>query len=125
MLAFTLPAIAENRTGKDLAANISGAEQSEIGMYRFYSTSAVFYSNKLAVKLDEEEAVSVPRAKTLDWSRKYTMPSQYLLDFLGSGSDTHLVVVQAKQKEEFLRDIAAFDYQLLASSNGLLYYKIE
>ena len=120
-----LPAIAESRSGKAMAESMTGSGKEKIGMYQFYSTSAVFYSGTVAVKLKPPDEVALSQAGALDWSSKYTMPRQGLDEFLAqSQSIKNLVVVQDKQREKFLLEAARFNYQLLKSGGGLSYYLV-
>ncbi len=121
---FIFPVIAESRSGKGTAESMTGLGAEKIGMYQFYSTSAVFYSGKVAVKLTPSaEAASQPEG--LDWSSKYTMPTQAVADF---GTEPplsdRLIIVEDKQREQFLLEAATFNYQLLKNSKGLSYYTI-
>ncbi|HML35443.1 ArnT family glycosyltransferase [Sporomusa sphaeroides] len=122
---FIFPAIAATRSGKDMADSMSALGEKKIGMYQFYSTSAVFYSGHTAVKLTPAAAASSRQPEALDWSSKYTMPSQGLPEFLGQPQPAaSLIIVQDKQKVPFLLEAANFDYQLLTSSGGVSYYSI-
>lgn len=122
---FIFPAIAETRSGKDIAESMIGHVEEKIGMYQFYSTSAVFYSGHAAVKLTPPDEWPSRQTEVLDWSSKYTMPIQELAGFLGQPqSAASLIIVQDKQRVPFLLEAANFDYQLLTSSSGVSYYSI-
>ena len=98
-----------------------GAEK--IGMYQFYSTSAVFYSGKVAVKLISPREVTFRQEEELDWSSKYTMPTQGIVEF-GANPPLadQLIIVSGKQREQLLLETALCNYQLLKDSKGLSYY---
>ncbi|WP_244888638.1 hypothetical protein [Pelosinus fermentans] len=101
-----------------------GAEK--IGIYKFYSTSAVFYSGKVAFKLIPPSEVPSRQAEVLDWSSKYTMPTQGIADFGANPPlSDRLIIVEDKQRDQFLREAAKFNYQLLKNSEGLSYYLIQ
>ena len=122
---FIFPAIATTRSGKDMAESMNGFGGEKIGMYQFYSTSAVFYSDHTAVKLTPAAAWPSRQPEALDWSSKYTMPSQGLPEFLRQSQPVaSLIIVQDKQTVPFLLEAADFDYQLLTSGNGVSYYSI-
>ncbi len=122
---FIFPAIAENRSGKGMAESIIGLGEEKIGMYQFYSTSAVFYSGKVAVKLIPSDAGASRQMEALDWSSKYTMPIQGLTAFLEQPqSSGNLIIVPDRQRDPFLLEAAKFDYQLLKTSSGVSYYSI-
>ncbi|HWR09681.1 glycosyltransferase family 39 protein [Sporomusa sp.] len=120
---FVFPAMAESRSGKGLAESIAGFGVERIGLYQFYSTSEVFYSDNVAVKLEPSGMLPLRQSGTLDWSSKYTMPIQGLTDFMTqSQPQNSLIVVQDKQKGLFLAEAANFNPQLVKSSKGLNYY---
>ena len=122
---FIFPAIAETRSGKEMAESISDLGAEKIGMYQFYSTSAVFYSGKVAVKLTPSAEVPARQTEGLEWSSKYTMPTQGVADFWAQSQlPKSLIVVQDKQREQFLLEAAKFNYQLIKSGKGLSYYSI-
>jgi 4-amino-4-deoxy-L-arabinose transferase-like glycosyltransferase len=120
---FIFPAIAESRSGKGMAESIIAFGAEKIGMYQFYSTSAVFYSGNIAVKLQPSGELPSSQTEALDWSSKYTMPIQGLDDFLAqSQSANSLIVVQDKPGELFLLAAAKFNPQIVKGGKGLDYY---
>lgn len=123
---FIFPAIAESRSGKEIAKSMVDLGVEKIGMYQFYSTSAVFYSGKVAIKLIPSSEVTFRQAKELDWSSKYTMPTQEIVEFGAKPPlSDRLIIVRGKQREQFLLETARFNYQLLKDSKGLSYYSIK
>jgi 4-amino-4-deoxy-L-arabinose transferase-like glycosyltransferase len=123
---FIFPAIAESRSGKEIARSMVDLGVEKIGMYQFYSTSAVFYSGKVAIKLIPSSEVTFRQAKELDWSSKYTMPTQGIVEFGAKPPlSDRLIIVRGKQREQFLLETARFNYQLLKDSKGLSYYSIK
>lgn len=118
------PVIAENRSGRDLADHIAALGMDKIGLYRFYSTSSVFYNGNIAVKLEAADMPVVQQTGSLGWSSKYTMPVQGTAEFLLNSSGS-LVVVPEKQKKAFLAETAGFHPQPIMSSNGLNYYFVD
>ncbi len=123
---FIFPVIAESRSGKEMANSMVNRGVEKIGMYQFYSTSAVFYSGKVAVKLTPPSEVNFRQEEELDWSSKYTMPTQGIVEFgaMPPLSD-RLIIVKGKQREQFLQETARFNYQLLKDSKGFSYYSIK
>lgn len=120
---FMLPAVAESRSGKGLAENIASLGVDRIGMYQFYSTSAVFYNGNIAVKLEPSDQLPLRQSGALEWSSKYTMPIQGLADFLAqSQAESSLVVVSDKQSGQFLAETAGLIPQLVKCSKGLNFY---
>lgn len=122
---FIFPVIAQSRSGKGMADSMIGLGAEKIGIYQFYSTSAVFYSGKVVVKLIPLNEVTSRQAQALDWSSKYTMPTQEVADFGAKPplSDL-LIIVEDKQRSQFLLEAANFNYQLIKNSEGLSYYLI-
>lgn len=121
---FVFPAMAESRSGKEIAESIAGFRGGEIGMYQFYSTSEVFYSDNIAVKLEPSSVLPLRQSGKLDWSSKYTMPIQGLADFM-TQSPNSLIVVPDEQKGRFLVEMANFCPQLMKSDKGWNYYYIN
>lgn len=121
---FIFPTIADSRSGKGMAESMVDIGAEKIGMYQFYSTSAVFYSGKVAVKLTPSSKVSSRQAEALDWSSKYTMPTQEVADFGAKPPSDRLIIVEDKQRDQFLLEAAKFKYQLLKNSEDFSYYLI-
>lgn len=122
---FIFPVVAESRSGKGMAESMIGLGAEKIGIYQFYSTGAVFYSGKVAVKLIPLSEVTSRQAQALDWSSKYTMPTQEVADFGAKPPlSNRLIIVEDKQRGQFLLEAANFNYQLIKDSEGLSYYLI-
>lgn len=123
---FLFPIIAESRSGKEIAKSMVDLRVEKIGIYQFYSTSAVFYSGKVAVKLTPRSEVNFRQEEELDWSSKYTMPTQGIAEFGEKPPlSDRLIIVRDKQREQFLPEAAKFNYQLLKSSKGFSYYFLK
>ncbi len=123
---FLFPIIAESRSGKEIAKSMVDLRVDKIGIYQFYSTSAVFYSGKVAVKLTPRSEVNFREEEELDWSSKYTMPTQGIADFGEKPPlSDRLIIVRDKQREQFLPEAAKFNYQLLKNSKGFSYYFLK
>jgi len=123
---FVFPIIAESRSGKEVAKSMVDLRVEKIGIYQFYSTSAVFYSGKVAVKLTPRSEAAFRQEEELDWSSKYTMPTQGIAEFGEKPPlSDRLIIVRDKQREQFLPEAAKFNYQLLKSSKGFSYYFIR
>ncbi|SFL54832.1 ArnT family glycosyltransferase [Pelosinus propionicus] len=123
---FIFPIIAESRSGKEIARSMVDLGVEKIGMYQFYSTSAVFYSGKVAVKLISPSQVTFRQAEELDWSSKYTMPTQRIADFGAKPPlSDRLIIVRGKQREQFQLETARLNYRLLKDSKGLSYFSIK
>ena len=116
------PVITDTRSEEELAQAITGYGRHRLGFYEFYSTSAVYYSGNIAVKIIPPET-SAPQTAALSWSSKYTMPSQSLENFIAqSGEERILIVVPKQKREQFLQEANAFKPKLLRSSSGFSYY---
>ncbi|WP_312560792.1 glycosyltransferase family 39 protein [Anaerospora sp.] len=121
---FVFPVIAETRSGKSLAENIDALGIEKIGLYQFYSTSAVFYNGNIAVKLERDDVLDLHQHREMSWSSKYTMPLQGVTDF-AQKSPNSLIVVPDKQKKIFLEETVSFNPQLVKYSKELNYYYID
>ena len=118
---MVFPVITDSRSGKAIAEQLAEKKDYRIGMYQFYSTSAVFYSGQVAVKLQPQR--STENLDRLDWSSKYTMPIQTIAEFVRQVAlEETVVVVQDKNKEEFLTAAQGLMPKLLSRSEGLSYY---
>lgn len=116
------PEIAESRSGKDIAGVISEANGSRIGLYQFYSTSSVYYSGNIAVKLQPSETLAVKQPDSLGWSKKYTMPVQTLNGFVGAGKENILIIVPDKVADQFAEEARYLNPKLLKSDEEYRYY---
>lgn len=121
---FVFPIIAESRSGRDLADHIAGLGMDKIGLYRFYSTSSVFYNGNIAVKLEAADAPFVQPNGSLAWASKYTMPVQSAAAFMLNSSGS-LVVVPDKEEKAFLAEMAGFHPQPIMNGKGFNYYFVD
>lgn len=124
--AFLFPAIAQSRSGKQIAEMISAYPGYRVGMYQFYSTSSVYYSGTIGVKLEPSNSVAAPKDEALTWSSKYTMPTQTITDFITqSQKGKILIIVQEKNKVQFLTEAEQYNLKLLQSADGFCYYYLK
>lgn len=121
---FVFPALAETRSGKGLAEDMAGFTGEQIGLYEFYSTSAVYYNGKIPVKLEPSGISPMRQSEELEWASKYTMPVQPVDDFMMQ-APKGLVVVPDKQQEAFLIETAEFNRQLVKKNSGMNYYHVD
>ncbi|HWR41938.1 glycosyltransferase family 39 protein [Sporomusa sp.] len=123
---FVFPAIAQTRSEKGLAEIVSEYHGYKIGFYQFYSTSAVYYSGNVAIKIKPSSESTSNQSELLSWSSKYTMPSQTLDNFaVQSEQDQRLIIVPDSNKASFLKEAENFNPQLLRSAGGFSYYSIK
>lgn len=120
-----LPAMAESRSGRGIAEHIAALGKEQVGLYQFYSTSAVFYSGTIAVKLEPSDQLPDRHPGVLDWSSKYTMPVQKLDGFIAQSRSNHLIVVPDAQKENFLLAVSNFKPQQVNGDKGWNYYFVS
>ena len=119
-----LPAIAEDRSGKGIADVISNYRGYRIGTYYFYSTSSVFYSGNVAIKLEKAGHFTKDSA-AINWSSKYTMPMQTIAEFTAtSPNERKLIIVPEKSREKFLEEVRELKPRLLTSQEGLNYFDV-
>ncbi|TWH47818.1 glycosyltransferase family 39 protein [Sporomusa sp. KB1] len=119
---FILPVMADTRSEKELAQDLLNYSDSRLGLYEFYSTSAVYYSGKTAVKLTSSEPVVSPQNE-LSWSSKYTMPTESLVSFVTNSKKNSIVVIVPEQKrKQFLEKIKNSNPQLLKTTDRFSYY---
>ncbi|WP_245867659.1 Undecaprenyl phosphate-alpha-4-amino-4-deoxy-L-arabinose arabinosyl transferase [Sporomusa silvacetica DSM 10669] len=119
---FILPVMADTRSEKKLAQDMLNYSDHHLGLYEFYSTSAVYYSGKTAVKLTYSEPV-VSSQTELSWSSKYTMPTESLVSFVTNSKKNSIVVIVPEQKrKQFLEEIKDSNPQLLKTTEKFSYY---
>lgn len=120
--AFVLPGVVETRSGASIAEVIRDRENYRVGMYQFYSTSSVYYSGKIGVKI-QRPSTDLPNQPEAGWSSKYTMPIQTLEEFMSQAKEENiLIVVPDKAKNEFLAENFSRRPKLLKSNQGFSYY---
>lgn len=110
--------ISERRSFVALADAIPQAP-ALVGAYGDYPTSAVFYSGRIAYRLEEGEAGQEP------WQGKYTMPRLKTEEFLRIGEKEAIyLLVKQKHQEEMAKDGRFKEFQLLKSAPaGAVYMK--
>ena len=121
---LVFPAIAGSRSAKDMAYTLADIPVSKVGQYRFYDTSAVFYSGAVAVKLLSPDEMQSEAAGGLTWTKKYTMPAQTLADFL-SGDPAAVIVVPDKSAAQFSEEAGPLKPELVKTANGYRYYLVR
>lgn len=124
--AVVFPELAESRSGREIADILAENQDYRLGMYQFYSASSVYYSGHIAVKLLPSTVMTANQSETLDWSSKYTMPTQTLAEFMAQSQEKNtLVVVPDKVKAQFLAEYQALNPRLQQSRDGLNYYNLN
>lgn len=120
---FVFPAMAESRSEEGLAETIRYYSGHRIGLYQFYSTSSVYYSGNIAVKIEPQKTVSLHQPGSLGWSSKYTMPIRTLANFAAqSPKESILIIVPVEKRGLFLKEAANFNPQLLMNDIEFCYY---
>ncbi len=124
LLSLTaFPMIADQRSGKKISAKlVDSYYDNKIGMYNFYSTSAVFYSGNIMVRIDPPLNDSDGNTATADWMIKYTMPKSDLESFSKQSSKLMIIVPKNKQ-QQFAGEAAGLNYQLITSDKEYLFYQ--
>lgn len=120
---LVLPGAARERSGKELAELLRPYAGYTIGTYQFYSTSAVFYSGSLLVKMQSPEQ-DKPSQAGLNWSLKYTMPESTLPELYKQAGPV-LVVVTADKTDDFEQEAKGYAYAKVGVSEEYCLYKLE
>lgn len=119
------PALAYTRSEKQLAQNIISYNEQKLAFYDFYSTSAVYYSGKVAVKITPDDK-SQQKNQQLSWDKKYTMPNESMSALLAnSPNETILVVVPNQKQSQFLTESQKYKPKLLQSTEQFSYYYLD
>lgn len=123
---FLFPAVAETRSEKKIAESLAEYPDYKIGFYQFYSTSAVYYSNNVAVKIKSSSESSPNQTELLSWSSKYTMPTQSLEDFVATSTQAKaLIIVPDKSVASFLGEMQAPGLKQVNNVAGFSYYNVK
>ncbi|WP_188128226.1 ArnT family glycosyltransferase [Propionispora hippei] len=120
---LVLPDAARERSGKELAELLRPYAGYTIGTYQFYSTSAVFYSGNLLVKMQSPEQ-DKPSQTGLNWSLKYTMPESTLPELYKQAGPV-LVVVTTDKTNDFEQEAKGYTYAKVGASEEYCLYKLE
>lgn len=124
--AVVFPEMAESRSGREIAEFIAENQDYRVGMYQFYSASSVYYSGHTAIKIIPSAAMASNPAEKLDWSSKYTMPTQPVAEFVAQSQGKNTwVVVPDKVNEQFLAEYQVLSPRLQRSNDGLNYYLLN
>jgi len=125
--AFVLPIIAQTRSGKEFAGQLMNYRNYQIGTYKFYSTSAVFYSGTVLTRIEDRDTVNAFRQDSLDWSAKYTMPINTVQEFADhQGGNKLLIIVPKLRKQQFEAQMAGgAQWVQLGQSDAYLFYQLE
>ncbi|MDF2571428.1 MAG: hypothetical protein K0R55_3032 [Sporomusa sp.] len=122
---FVFSAMADNKSGKELAQNMIEHNGNKIGLYEFYSTSAVYYSGKVAVKVTSLEETTSPQPGSLSWSSKYTMPTESLSNFVTNAKkDSIVIIVPEEKREKFLKESKDLNPRFVRTKDGFSYYDL-
>ena len=91
--------LSETRSAKSLGRLLSASDKAEIGVYGSYPTSAVFYSDKILVKLLHTYDISSYRPQGLSWNSKNVMPFADL-----DAGNYSMVIVKDNSLNSFLKN---------------------
>jgi 4-amino-4-deoxy-L-arabinose transferase-like glycosyltransferase len=120
--ATALPTIAETRSDKkNLAELLNMYYDYKIGMYGFYSTSSVFYTGQIMMKIEPQ--VESDKDSEQSWSAKYTMPKSNL-EYFAKQFPNSIIVVPMEKRQEFEQEARGLTYELLSMSKGYIFYKL-
>lgn len=114
MIAFllvcgtSLANLAESRSGVSLGRVVQPYHDMPIGLYRVYSTSAVFYSGARMIKL--EDSVSLINDGDV-WRSKYHIPTMSVDDFFRKTANAHPAMVFVKEQDRVAFEKIAFGRQ--------------
>lgn len=122
MIAFllvcgtSLTNLAESRSGVSLGRVAQPYDDMPIGLYRVYSTSAVFYSGARMIKL-EDTAELINDGDV--WRSKYHIPTTSVDDFFRKMPNTHPAIVFVKEQDRvtFEKIAAGKQYVYLRNDN--------
>lgn len=122
---FLFPQITDSRSGKAIANTIADNKGYRVGLYQFYSTSSVYYSGNIAVKLQSAGSASLNQSGSLGWSSKYSMPTKTVTEFMAPHTKEALIIVPDKIREQFREETKNIEPKFLKSSAGYSYYYVN
>ena len=120
----SLPNLAESRSGAAIGRSVQAFADRPIGLYRTYSTSAVFYSGARLIKL--EDSVS----RTADgnvWGQKYHTPTESVGNFFQQTDPIRpaVVIVKAQDRPAFEKAAAGSPYVYLSNQSDPLLTQVR
>jgi 4-amino-4-deoxy-L-arabinose transferase-like glycosyltransferase len=125
--ATVAPRIANLRSGKSTAENLEMFKDYKVGIYNDYSTSAVFYSGNVLVRLKAGNGLTAQQIPTLDWSSKYTMPTETLDEFMeGDQYGQHrIIIVPKNRQQEFNQEQKSTMFKTLMENQDISILKAD
>ncbi|MBP2634690.1 MAG: hypothetical protein H6Q72_597 [Firmicutes bacterium] len=125
ILSFgVFPAMAETKSEREIAQSLLEYSDRQVGLYEFYSTSAVYYSGKIPIKIVAAKAGRAPQTE-LSWASKYTMPTESLASFVTkSPKNSIVIIVPEQQRKQFFEEITDSNVKLLKTSGKFSYYQL-
>lgn len=127
-LLFTvmvLPALAAEKSGKNLAQQLLPYTGYQIGAYEFYSTAAVYYSGQLITAIKPQNAIGDFRGKAFGWVAKYTMPMRTIEEFAVQPRVAKLVIVPASKQQEFLAEATGIKLKKIGRHEDRIFYRVN
>ncbi len=122
---LVLPAFAQSKSGKWLAQTLAPYGSYQIGVYRSYSTSAIFYSGHPLTMIEPRDAIAKYRNPSLNWYAKYTMPTHTLDEFQAQPGPKKMIIVPARLQPEFRKEAAGIALEKVDARNNYLFYRIK
>jgi hypothetical protein len=123
--ASVLAPFAVTKSGKNFAREFSAYRDYQIGTYRFYSTSAVYYSGKLLNMIVTPPEVQKYRNSSFTWYSKYTMPVYTVAEFKALPGRKKIIIVLESMQNEFLKDARKLRPEKLDQEGDRLYFIVK
>lgn len=125
---WLLPVLTQSCSGKQLAQSLAPYRDYQISAYRFYSTSAVYYSGNRLTLIQSEQSIEKYRHKGLNWYAKYTMSVMTMAEFHDLPGVLKMVLVPRRLQRQFLEETAAIsgnDIERIAVKDCYVFYRIK
>jgi 4-amino-4-deoxy-L-arabinose transferase-like glycosyltransferase len=123
--AMVLSTFAIAKSGKNFAKELSAYRDYQIGTYKFYSTSAVYYSGNLIIKVESEQNIHLYRNPSLSWYAKYTMPVYTSAEFRALSGKKKMIIVPKSIQKEFLKEARMLSIEKMDEKGDRLYFRIK
>jgi 4-amino-4-deoxy-L-arabinose transferase-like glycosyltransferase len=122
---MVVPALANDRSGKQLARTLIPYAGYQIGAYRFYSTAAVYYSGNLLTMLEPQDYIHNFRERSFSWFAKYTMPVATVPEFITQPGKPKLIIVPRSGWRQFRQEAGGVALQRVTQNAEYLFYRVR
>jgi 4-amino-4-deoxy-L-arabinose transferase-like glycosyltransferase len=122
---LVVPALGNDRSGKQLARILAPYTDYQIGVYRFYSTAAVYYSGNRLIMLEARDHIHNFRQHAFSWFAKYTMPVATVPEFLAGPGRPKMIIIKRSGWPQFRSEAGGVALEKVAQNAEYLLYHVR